>query len=301
VETWQSNWEVPNYDQVAITVIDGFKWLSRADVSQILPSGLSGTQIGTVLDRALYPRSTRAVDAGVFIMADSAITDSVKAKDLLQTISESELGIVFMNHAADRAPFTFHDRAHRWTQTRSTTSQASFSDAGAGLRYQDLEPSFDDTNVVNIWTVTDARGGVHVAIDTVSRAENGPSDQSRTTLLDNTTDATDQAANLLQQTARPQLRFDSFRLRLTANTSSATWISALTLAISDRVTVTRTPVPAAGGSTITRDCFIEAISWNIMPGIWDLTLQLSPVSTMAYQDTIPLDNPVSFWLFNTTT
>jgi hypothetical protein len=69
VERWPSNWDVPNYDELTLTIADGFKPLNRAGVAGTLDSGLSGTQIATVLNRALWPSDRRALDTGLFVMA----------------------------------------------------------------------------------------------------------------------------------------------------------------------------------------------------------------------------------------
>lgn len=155
--------------------------------------------------------------------------------------------------------------------------------------------------MVNEWNVATASGTVRTAVDTVSRSENYPVTQDRATRLDNNIDAQTQATALLQQTSKPNPRFDSLTVRLTTATQLAVWQKMLTLAISDRVTVIRTPVPAAGGSTVRKDCFIESITWAITPAVWDVSFQLSPVATSGYKDTVLLDGPVSYWRFDTTT
>jgi hypothetical protein len=299
VERWPSNWDVPNYDELTLTIADGFKPLNRAGVSGTLESGLSGTQIATVLNRALWPSDRRALDTGLFVMAADESTTTTQALGVIQDIGDSELGIVFINHTTTGSPLTFHDRAHRWSNTRSLNSQATFSDQMNFVSYQDLKPSFDDDNMVNEWNVTTATGFSGTAVDVVSRSENYPVTQTRSTRLDAPADAGVQATSLLQQTSKPALRFDALVLKLAASTPVLVWQKALTLAISDRVTVIRNPVPSAGGSTITRDCFIEGISWSITPDQWQVSYQLSPVATQSYCNTVTLDQPVSYWRFNT--
>jgi Concanavalin A-like lectin/glucanases superfamily len=300
VERWPSSWEVPHYDEITLTATDGFKPLNLAGISGTLNAGLSGTQIGTILDKAFYPSDTRDLDAGLFVMAADTSTGTTQALGVIQDIEDSELGVFFCNHTVDRSPATLHDRSHRWSDARSINSQATFSDQ-AFIPYLDLVPSDDDDNMVNEWQVTTADGTLKTAVDVISRAENFPVTKQRSTRLDNPPDAALQATALLQQTAKPTLRFDALTLRLTAATPLATWQTALTLAISDRVTVIRNPVPAAGGSTITKPCFIEAINWTITPAVWQVSYQLSPVSTGTYYDTIIRDQPVSYWRFDSTT
>jgi hypothetical protein len=294
VERWPSNWDVPNYDEMTLTVADGFKALNRAGVSTILDSGLSGLQIATIANRALWPADKRALDDGLFVMAADATVGTAQALGVIQDIADSELGIVFVDHTAG-SPLTFHDRGHRWRESRSITSQATFSDQMTHISYHGLDPSLDDDNMVNEWNVTTATGFSGSAMDIVSRADNFPVTQSRSTRLDAPADAAAQALGLLQQTSKPTLRFDALVLKLTANTPLAVWQEALTLAISDRVTVKANPVPNANGSLISEDCFIEGINWTITPVLWQVSYQLSPVATASYYDTITLDAPVSYW------
>ncbi len=302
IDNWPSKWEVPNYDEVDISITDGFKSLNLAGVAGILDSALSGAQIDTVLNKALWPVDTRAIDTGLFAMAADTTGGTVSALGVTQDIADSELGVFFIDHTVDRSPATFHDRSHRWSDTRSVNVQATFADDGTGIAYRpSLRPSLDDSALVNEWNVSTADGTTRSAADPVSRSENFPVTQDRATRLDTPTDAQTQATALLQQTARPTQRFDGLTVRLTRATVLATWQTILGLAISDRVTVKRNPVPAAGGSTITRDCFIEAIQWQITNDYWDATYQLSPIATATYEDTVLLDEPVSFWRMDTAT
>ncbi len=302
IENWPSNWEVPNYDEVDLTVTDGFKALNQAGVAGNLDSALSGAQINTVLDKALWPEDARAIDTGLFAMAGDDTGGTVAALGILQDIADSELGILFLDHTTDGSPATFHDRSHRWSDSRSITSQATFADDGTGIYYRpSLKPSLDDSTLVNEWNVSTAAGDVSTATDAVSRSENFPVTQDRSTRLENPLDAATQANALLQQTSKPVQRFDKLTVTLTRQTSAGTWQTLLGLAISDRVTLKRNPIPSVGGSSITKDCFIEAIQWDITNSAWHVTYQLSPVATASYQDTVLLDMPVSYWAFDTAT
>jgi hypothetical protein len=302
IERWPSDWGISwNYDELKLTVADGYKAMNLAQVFSVMTAGLAGTQLDEILKRALWPLDNRELDDGRFILAAQTEAGVTSALGVCQDVSDSELGQFFIDHTVDGSPATFHDQSHRWTNTRSLTSQVTFSDQpGAGVRYQDLVPSDDDDNMVNEWRVTSANGTEGTAIDVVSRQANGPIAQERTTRLDNPADAVVQARSLLQQTARPGLRFEALTVRLTSQTPTATWTTLLGLAISDRVTVVRNPVPGAGGSTITRICFIEGISWNITPNFWDVSYQLSPITSLPFYDTALIMDPVSYWRMDET-
>ncbi len=302
IERWPSNWDVPNYDELTLTVVDGFEPLALAGVTGTLATGQSGAQINTVLDKALWPDSDRDIDTGLFTMAADASTTTAFALPVIQDIADSELGIFFIDHSQSGSPAAFHDRSHRWVISTSITSQATFTDAAGGsIRYQDLVPSFDKDQTVNNWEVTTAAGATSTATDPSSVSYYFRRTGTKSTRLDNPSDADTQAVALLQDTAKPALRFDSLKL---IPTTSAGWLAALTLAVSSKVTVIRTPVPTAGGSTITKECFIEGVGWEIRPGpgggiIAEVDWPLSPVSSASYYDTIVRDEPVSYWRMDT--
>ncbi len=304
IERWPSKWDVPNYDELALTVVDGFEPLALAGVTGTLATAQSGAQINTVLDKALWPDTDRDIDTGLFTMAADASTTTAFALPVIQDIADSELGIFFIDHSQSGSPAAFHDRSHRWVISTSITSQATFTDAAGGsIRYQDLVPSFDKDQTVNNWEITTAAGATSTATDPSSVSYYFRRTGTKSTRLDNPSDADTQAVALLQDTAKPSLRFDSLKL---IPTTSAGWLAALTLAVSNKVTVIRTPVPTAGGSTITKECFIEGVGWEIRPGpaggiIAEVDWPLSPVSSASYYDTIVRDEPVSYWRMDTVT
>lgn len=291
VERWVPRWPARELATVDITMVDGFEPLALAGVTGTLSADLAGAQIDALLDKALWPSADRAIDEGVFSMADATLAVDTKALTAIQDITDSELGLFFIDSSGIA---TFHDSAHRWTAARSITSQATFTDDGVNdIAYQDLVPSFDKDNLINEWKVADARGVVVTARDEVSAGLYFPRSEFRSTRLDATADAETQAVALLQQTAKPALRFDSLTVK---PATTVAWQECLDLRISDRVTVIRDPVPSGSGSTITKECFVEGISWSIVPGpAWTVMFQLSPVSSASYYDTIIRDRPVSYW------
>jgi hypothetical protein len=298
VERWPERWVGPSYAETTLTLVDGFEPLALAGVSGTLPSALSGTQINTLLDKAGWPSADRAIDAGLFSMATTELSADAKALTEIQEIADSELGIFFIDAAGVA---TFHDRAHRWTQTRSLVSQATFVDAasGGGVLYTDLQPSFDKDKTINEWRVSTAQNESATDSDQVSAGAFFKRSQTRSTRLDNLPDAQTQATALVRDTAKPALRFDSLTVKPVTDND---WTTVLGLAISDRVTVLRNPVPAAGGSTISKFCFVEGINWQLVPGnTWQVAFQLSPIISATYYDTIIGDGPVSYWRMSTTT
>lgn len=292
VERWPPRWRAPELAEVSVSCVDGFEPVALAGASGTLSPGPAGTQIASLLDQVPWPDSDRSIDAGVFVMGETQLDGSVKS--YVDTIADSELGVFFFS--ADGVA-TFHDSAHRFTNTRSTTTQATFRDDGTGVAYQNLEPSFDKDNTINEWHVSDIRGEVASAVDEVSRRKHFLRTQDRATLLDTLQDAQTQAVALLQSTSKPGLRFDTLTV---VPTTDPGWVAVLGIRISDRVTVVRNPVPSAGGSQYLMDCFVEGIAWELKPGaagsvFGSVSFELSPVSSASYYDTIIRERPVSYW------
>lgn len=299
IDRYPLQWDVPGYASVDVSASDAFKILNLAGVSGILPVGFSGEQIDKLLDKALWPQAARAIDAGTYVMAAAVLADGTKAKSEIDTIVASEGGLFFIDESGIA---TYHDAAHRGTQTRSTTSQATFTDSGGEIAYHDLQPSYDETLIVNDWIVSpdpSAPGAAtQEALDHLSIAKFGRiTSPPLSTRLASNADALSRANALLNETAFPALRFDYIVVK---PSTTLGWQKCLSLRVSDRVTVVCNPVPAAGGTPISKDCFIEGKSIAMTPdGLWVFTFPLSPVSSGNYYGTIVRGGPISYWRDNT--
>jgi hypothetical protein len=286
--------------EVGLQTVDGFEPLGLAGVSGTLPAGFSGAQINTLLDKATWPRADRAIDTGQFSMVAAELAPDAKALPEIQAIQDSELGLFFVDAAGIA---TFHDYAHRWLSARSITSQATFADDGTFLSYHGFDVQLDKERTINEWQVATATGAISVARDDLSISKfRRRTSGVRATRLTDPADALTQATMLLQQTARPSLRFS--KLTVKPGTNATAWSTVLGLTLSDRVTVVRNPMPAANGSQIREDCFIEGIAWDFPTAAqadWSITLSLSLCSPGSFEDTLLRFNPVSVWPMDTVT
>ena len=306
-EHYVERWPVQGLQALAqyvdITAVDGFDLLALARVEGNLEAGFSGAQINEVLSRGLWPVADRAIDTGQYVMAPLTISAGTSALGLIQELADSEGGIFFIDAAGIA---TYHDAAHRGTDARSTTSQATFSDypSGSAIIYQELEPSFDKDRIINDWTVTPDSAIFGSAsqrlADFTSIFQYGLRSQSKSTHLASNADALAQAARLLNETAQPTHRFDSMTV---IPTTTAGYTECLDMRISDRVTVLRGSHPRWDGDLETKDCFVEGKAVNIPSKAtpWSFTFKLSPVSSGNYYDTIVRGEPVSYWRMNTIT
>jgi concanavalin A-like lectin/glucanase superfamily protein len=299
IERWPPQNAIPGYQEIGLTAVDGFDALALADVRGTLEVGYSGTQIDALLDKALWPKDKRELDQGQYVMVGQTLTGA-KALASIQEIADSERGIFFIDQAGVA---TFHDSAHRGSFPRSTQSQVTFVDnnAGTGIVYQGLAPSFDKDEIVNEWTVS-PDSSVFAAADqrqedSDSIAEYWRRSKSRSTRLASNADALAQAGNLLNETAQPGYRFDSITV---LPTTTEAYVACLNLRISDRVTVMRGTGPVWDGEVLSIECFIEAKRVSARPGApWAFTFSLSPVSAGNYRGTIVRDGPVSYWRMGT--
>ncbi len=301
IERWPPQNAVLGYQEIGITSVDGFDALALAEVSGPLEVGYSGAQINALLDKALWPKTQRALDQGQYVMAGQVLAGT-SALGAIQEIADSERGIFFVDQAGVA---TFHDSAHRGSFTRSTTSQVTFTDSHTATEifYQDLKPSFDKDKIINEWTVSPDSSVFAAAAqrlsDPTSEARYWRRSASRATRLASNTDALSQAGNLLNETSEPGYRFDTLMVQ---PLTIAAYQACLTLRISDRVTVKRGTVPQWDGTVITKDCFIEAKRISARPSApWVFTFELSPVSAGNYYSTIMRDGPVSYWRMDTIT
>lgn len=267
------------------------------------PAEASGARINRVLDLAGWPSDQRAVDDGTVQVTQRgfSLKDNQSALAHIQDVADSELGYCFMTGAD---VFTFHDASHRSTSSRSTTSQATFSDDGSvGFSYTAINPSYDKDRIVNECTVT---GGSQTSIpqtvdDTYSQTGTGTAPDgagpvpgggfgvrslSRSTQLASDADASAQATSIVDAYAYPRYRFDTITtIEPQDDAGSAGWVAGvLPLDIGDLVTVRTTPPVTSGNTTTTTqyDAFVEQVTDELQPGQpWKRTLKLSLQSQSA--------------------
>lgn len=205
-----------------------------------------------------WPSVWQALDAGQETMqavaaANNATTTPLQA---IRDAETTEPGFFFF----DRNGYaTFHDRHHR----PLSTSSATFCDEAntATGRVQYASATTRRTAIVNDARAT-RNGG------TEQHVENDTSIASflRRAKSWSTQHLTDAAALAFAQWML-SLKADSYEilesLTLTPGTDSETWIQVLTRELGDRITVVRTP--PGGGSPVTEDYFIEAVSFSYGP------------------------------------
>jgi hypothetical protein len=244
---------------------------------------LSSERVDRILDFAGWDVSLRDIDTGNTALMNGSFSGSVL--DYLLKIAESENGNVYMNGDNE---LRYRSRHAISTNTRSSTSQATFGDVPASeLPYADLKFESSDLHLRNVVTVTRDRGVPQQVIDATSRTRYQESPYQRTgQLMETDTEARESAQWILGHYKDPTERVAEIEIK--PRRAAALWPEVLGRELEDRITIKRRP--PGGGSTITHDALIEKMTESVtVNGNWTVTWALSPADTQSY---LILDDPV---------
>lgn len=266
VDQWPQTYPGYNDAVVGFSATDGFKFLANANTDTLEAAERSGARIGNLLDDASWPAGWRALDTGQ--VTCPAYSRYASVLSLIRQVEKSELGTFFI---AGDGTATFHERYHR----SNSTSQATFGDSGAELRYQDIVLAYDDTQLWNSAEVErEGQADLQTYSDATSITKNGERTLRQNGVLVSVDSEALGLANLLVDVYGTQdLRVR--RLTVTPRRDpSGLWPEALGLELGDKVTVVRRP-PA--GNTITETLFVEGIghSADAASRQWTTTFELS--------------------------
>jgi len=123
-------------NKARLKAIGALGYLNKFRVSTTMfANKKAGELCGEVLDAAGWPDGDRDLDTGI-VTFPRFWTEQMKTFDALRIIEETETGLLEENAAG---AIVYRDRHARSTDTRSTTSQATYSDsAGAALAYSHI-------------------------------------------------------------------------------------------------------------------------------------------------------------------
>jgi hypothetical protein len=205
-------------------------------------------------------------------------TDAMSA---LNDVASTENGEHFV--AAD-GTITFRSRGARYN---ALTPVLVFGDGPGELPFEDLQLDFDSTHLSNVVTVTQTPTGQNFpATDSASQAAYYTRTMTRSLNTTNAYECQDAADYLISRYKAPVTRVQSIKLHPSA--APSLWPSLLALELGTRVRINRRP---PGAPTVTVDCFVEQITWDMDGGneAW-ITLQCSPIDPNPYgqfSDTLP--------------
>jgi hypothetical protein len=308
-DAWPVVYSLPRDASTTLTATDGFRVLSgqaRAPHGSYAGGAEdSGARVTRILDDAGWPAASRNITPGdatlqptllggtpvdgipVAILAAGGATplkvsnaqSTFTPLDELQLTADTEMGELYCD---GRGFLVFRHRHALYFDTRSTTPQAVFGDAGAELRYADVTITYDDATLWNGATIANTGGTVQQASDAASQQHPpggyGPRVfDSENLIADSDFQALGYAQYVVAASKNPELRFSDITI-LPQRDPANLFPQVLTREIGDRITVTRRP--PGGGSAITRDVFIRGISHTITSKTWATTWVLQDATSL---------------------
>jgi len=318
IDGWPLSWPDVTDSYVTLPGTDALKVLNLRFLTASPDAGnvLSGTRIANVLGLINWPPADQSIELGLSYMQYEPVPMTGTALQHLTDIAKSEQGLLFQDPAG---VMTFYDRSHLTTTIASTTSQATFGDAGgAELPYvlQGIDPRMDDVDLWNdvqmtattpantsVANVTSSDGTVvqvqtlstpasaHLlqeVQDTTSQTAYGLRSLSMTGLKNvSDDDVANLAAHLLTVYKDPYLRIRQFAVTPHSDPANL-YPQVLGRKLWDRITVKRTP--PGGGPRFSQDLYIEGIGhkYNKSTG-WETTYATSP-ATLGTQQYLVFDN-----------
>tara|TARA_B100001250_G_scaffold321373_1_gene284411 strand:+ start:12958 stop:14232 length:1275 start_codon:yes stop_codon:yes gene_type:complete len=290
VERWVQEYPQEKDATTRIECVDAFKALSLAYCDGSSESQeLSGLRIANLLDQAEWPNggSAGAVSvAGYRDIDNTSANETIPAKtygttlDVLlqsQDIETAEIGSFFVSRSG---VMTFKNRLNRISEF--ATISATFSDTSTSsgrVKYNGLDFSMDDHNIINRVTTTTSGGAAGtVQNDTDSQTKFGIRAKSETGLmLVAAGDATSWAEYIIGRQANPANRVQSITLR--PQEQDALWAKVLPGELGNAYVVERTP---AAGNAISSTVICERIIHKGRGANWVTTMELSPADTAGY-------------------
>lgn len=256
---------------VVLQCVDGFRLLNNvstgtAPVPGCTAGQLSGTRVDRLLDFAGFPTSMIAVDTGDSTMqADPGGARSILAA--IQTVEQSEFGAFFMTTSGKAR---FLDRTDVSELADVTAREYSDTPTAGQYTYSNLDFAYDDQLVLNDITVTRVGGTPRNAVSAESIVKYFTKSGQRSDILVQTDqESQDQANTLLAARKDADLRIDAMTLNLAADIDDVNTFINLTSDIYTLVNITKS---MPGGSSVTRELFIQGVQHEVTPTTWNMKL-----------------------------
>jgi hypothetical protein len=256
---------------VTLQCTDGFRLLNNV-ATQVAPTPgcpagqLSGARVNQLLDSVGFPSSLRNIDVGNSTMqADPGGVRPIL--NAIQTVEQSEFGAFFMSRQGEAR---FLDRTS--VSELADFTPRIYSDTGAAgdLTYANVDFAFDDQLILNDVTVTRLNGLPEQFLDFPSITTYFTKSGQRSDILVETdAESLNQARTLVAARKNSNIRIDSMSLNLLSTEDENERIINLTMDIYTLINITKT---MSGGSTITRELFVQGVQHDVRPGVWNMKL-----------------------------
>lgn len=275
VSSWLPELRSPTNAVVNVTATDGMDGIAGYPRDAGAPVGAgenTGARVARILDTVGWPAGLRDIAVG-----DSVLQATTGEGDALTEIKEAvkaEAGEFYIDGGGVAV---FRNRHSMFTDTQSTTSQATFGSNAAGGEIMYVGSpgvSYDRQQLVNLVRATRAGGVEQVVDDATSRDRyrDHPYEDSSLPLTTDA-DAASWARYVLRQDSEPEFRYTSIDLDARLR-PDLVYPQVLGRQFGDRVTVVRRPP----GVVDSREVLIRSIehSWQ-PPDRWRTTWGLQPV------------------------
>jgi hypothetical protein len=240
-------------------------------------------RVARVLVDAGWPTGWNAISTDVVAQCGRMIYNGRRCLEVLQELERTEQGRVFVSKDGD---LTFLERYFYQTGA-GATSQATFSDDGAGIEYSSFGFEYEDRDIQNDITVLCeplARGR---AVDLTSVGQVGAKAVSIDTVLPTSQSAAEMASGLVFQRKGPVWRSQPI---VVPGGGHEHWATLLGLELCDRVTAEITPMDT--GSQFAQDLSLEGIAWTVDAESWAFTAIGAPLGEDFFLlDSSSLDGP----------
>lgn len=260
---------VESTSTVTLQCTDGFRLLNNvstgeAPIPYCTAGQYSGDRIEYILDYAGFPNSMRKIYQGQSTMqADPGGQRNIL--QAIQTIEQSEFGAFYMSRQGEAK---FLDRT-KVSEAADFTAR-NFSDVGdpGDLTYTNLDFAYDDQLILNDITVTRLGGIPQEAMSAESIATYFTKSGQRSDILVQTDqESLDQARTLLVARKDADIRIDSMSLNLLSDSTEFETLANLSMDIYTLINITKA---MPGGSSITRELFVQGVQHDVRPGIWNM-------------------------------
>lgn len=290
-DSWVPDYNTPTWSTTTLTATDAFKVFASEDRAPVAPVGASedsGARIDRILDGVGFNADDRDIAAGNSTLQATTLDGNVMSELLLT--QDSELGELYVAKVGD---VTFRNRLSLITDTRSSTAQAVFGDAGIGageIPFAASPVDYDDQTLANRVSITRVGGTEQVAQDAASEAKYLRKTYQRSDLIMETdAEALNYADQLLSQAKEPELRFRQVDFNVArAGTGDLIWPALLGRELGDRVTVIRRP--PGGGDPNERDVFIRGIAMSSDGSDWKVSF--NPLQAASRAQFWTIEHPV---------
>ena len=264
---------VDSTSTVTLQCVDGFRLLNNVGTGNDSVPGTfagqySGFRINSLLNFAGFPDSMSILDGGeTAIQADPGGNRTIL--QAIQTVEQSELGGFFMSKSG-KAVFLSRDTIAK----RADSVPIKYSDTNSPppdvYPYTLIDFAYDDQLILNRVTVQATGGAAYTEEDATSIATYFiKSGQRLDLLMQDTTQAKDQALSILAARKDADLRIDSLTLNLYASVDEVNTVANLSMDIYTLINATKS---MPGGSSITKELFVQGVQHDIAPNSWNMKL-----------------------------